>query len=387
MALNVTKSKVARFVVATVAVGVVAMSSASPVSAAKIGDTCKQKDAYKIEKVGTSYIRCEIVKGTSLHSKDPKKAAKFAWTKTTERQYLIANANKETIRIDGSSTVYPLSAVAAKYFENSTKSVKKGDGAKVTVGFSGTGGGFEKFCRGETDISNASRAIKSTEAAICQKAGIAYTEILIANDGLAVVVNKSNTWASCLTMAELKKIWDLNSSVSKWSDVRAGFPDTAIKLFGAGTDSGTFDSFTEMVNGKAKQVRKDGVQTSEDDNVTVAGVSGDTGGMGYFGLSYALENESKVKLVQIEKTAGSGCITPTNATVQAQQYPLSRPLFTYAKNLSISTKPAVGAYIQFWVDNLAQISEDAIFVPLTKPQMVTLMKEMALVAKLPRVKK
>ena len=385
MALNVTKSKVARFVVATVAVGVVAMSSASPVSAAKIGDSCKQKDAYKIEKVGTSYIRCEIVKGTSLHSKDAKKAAKFAWTKTTERQYTIANANKETIRIDGSSTVYPLSAVAAKYFENSTKSVKKGDGAKVTVGFSGTGGGFEKFCRGETDISNASRAIKSTEAAICQAAGIAYTEILIANDGLAVVVNKNNTWASCLTMAEMKKIWNLGSTVTKWSDVRTGFPDTAIKLFGAGTDSGTFDSFTEMVNGKAKQVRKDGVQTSEDDNITVSGVSGDTGSMGYFGLSYALENESAVKLVQIDK--GAGCVTPSNTTVQAQQYPLSRPLFTYVKNASISTKPAVGAYIQFWVDNLAQISEDAIFVPLTKPQMVTLMKEMALVAKLPKVKK
>jgi len=385
MALNVTKSKVARFVVATVAVGVVAMSSASPVSAAKIGDTCKQKDAYKIEKVGTSYIRCEIVKGTSLHSKDPKKAAKFAWTKTTERQYLIANANKETIRIDGSSTVYPLSAVAAKYFENSTKSVKKGDGAKVTVGFSGTGGGFEKFCRGETDISNASRAIKSTEAAICQKAGIEFTEILIANDGLAVVVNKDNTWASCLTMAELKKIWDLNSKVSKWSDVRAGFPDTAIKLFGAGTDSGTFDSFTEMVNGKAKQVRKDGVQTSEDDNVTVAGVSGDKGGMGYFGLSYALENESKVKVVQMDK--GAGCVTPSNATVQAQQYPLSRPLFTYVKNVSISTKPAVSAYLQFWVDNLAQISEDAIFVPLTTEQQKLLAGGVAKIAKLPRVNK
>ncbi len=385
MALNVTKSKVARFVVATVAVGVVAMSSASPVSAAKIGDTCKQKDAYKIEKVGTSYIRCEIVKGTSLHSKDPKKAAKFAWTKTTERQYLIANANKETVRVDGSSTVYPLSAVAAKYFENSTKSVKKGDGAKVVVGFSGTGGGFEKFCRGETDISNASRAIKSTEAAICQKAGIEFTEILIANDGLAVVVNKSNTWASCLTMAEMKKIWNLDSKVTKWSDVRAGFPDTAIKLFGAGTDSGTFDSFTEMVNGKAKQVRKDGVQTSEDDNVTVAGVSGDTGGMGYFGLSYALENESKVKLVQMDK--GTGCVTPSNETVQAQQYPLSRPLFTYVKNLSISTKPAVSAYIQFWVDNLAQISEDAIFVPLTKEQQKLLAGGVANIAKLPRVKK
>ena len=385
MALNVTKSKVARFVVATVAVGVVAMSSASPVSAAKIGDSCKQKDAYKIEKVGTSYIRCEIVKGTSLHSKDPKKAAKFAWTKTTERQYAIANANKETIRIDGSSTVYPLSAVAAKYFENSTKSVKKGDGAKVVVGFSGTGGGFEKFCRGETDISNASRAIKSTEKALCDKAGIAMTEILIANDGLAVVVNKSNTWASCLTMAELKKIWNLDSKVTKWSDVRTGFPDTSIKLFGAGTDSGTFDSFTEMVNGKAKQVRKDGVQTSEDDNVTVAGVNGDSGAMGYFGLSYAIENESKVKLVQLDK--GVGCVTPSNETVQAQQYPLSRPLFTYVKNESIATKPAVSAYIQFWVDNLAQISEDAIFVPLTKEQQKLLSGGVAKIAKLPRVTK
>jgi phosphate transport system substrate-binding protein len=385
MTFNVSKSKVARFIVTTLAVGVVAVSSASPVSAAKIGDTCKQKDAYKIEKVGTSYIRCEIVKGTSIHSKDKKKAAKFAWTKTTERQFLIANANNETVRIDGSSTVYPLSAVAAKYFENSAKSVKKGEAAKVTVGFSGTGGGFEKFCRGETDISNASRAIKSTEAAVCKTAGIEFTEILIANDGLAVVVNKDNTWASCLTMTELKKIWNLGSTVTKWSDVRAGFPDTAIKMFGAGTDSGTFDSFTEMVNGKAKQVRKDGVQTSEDDNVTVAGVSGDKGSMGYFGLSYALENESKVKLVQIDK--GAGCVTPTNETVQGQTYPLSRPLFTYVKNLSISTKPAVGAYIQFWVDNLKQISEDAIFVPLTNKQMTTLMKEMVAVAKLPRVKK
>lgn len=385
MTFNVAKTKVARFVVSTLAVGVVALASASPANAAKVGDSCKLKDAYKIEKVGTSYIRCEIVKGTSLHTKDPKKTAKFKWTKTTERQYIIANANKETVRVDGSSTVYPLSAVAAKYFENATKSVKKGDAAKVTVGFSGTGGGFEKFCRGETDISNASRPISAKEIAACAAGGIAYTEILIANDGLAVVVNKDNTWASCLTMAELKKIWNLGSTVTKWSDVRTGFPDTPIKLFGAGTDSGTFDSFTEMVNGKSKVVRKDGVQTSEDDNVTVAGVNGDKGGMGYFGLSYAIENESKVKLVQIDK--GAGCITPTDATVQGGTYALGRPLFTYVKNLSISTKPAVGAYVQFWVDNLKQISADAIFVPLTNKQMTTLAKEMVTIARLPRVKK
>jgi phosphate transport system substrate-binding protein len=384
MTFKVSKSKVARFLVASVAVSAVGLSSANVASAAKLGDTCKQKDAYKIEKVGTTYIRCEIVPGTSLHSKDKKKAAKFAWKATTARQFVLANANNETIRIDGSSTVYPLSAVAAKYFETSSKSVKKSKGAKVTVGFSGTGGGFEKFCRDETDISNASRAIKSTEKAVCDKAGIAFTEILIANDGLAVVVNKSNDWLTCITMAELKKIWDLNSKVSKWSDVRAGFPDTSIKLFGAGTDSGTFDSFTEMVTGKAKQVRKDGVQTSEDDNVTVAGVSGDKGAMGYFGLSYAIENESKVKLVPIDK--GAGCVTPTVTTVQNQTYPLARPLFTYVKNASISTKPAVGAYVSFWVDNLKQISADAIFVPLTNAQQKTLAKNVASLAKVPRVK-
>ena len=385
MTFKVSKSKVARFLVASVAVSAVGLSTASVASAAKLGDSCKQKDAYKIEKVETKYIRCEIVPGTSLHSKDKKKAAKFAWKATTARQFVLANANNETIRIDGSSTVYPLSAVAAKYFETSSKSVKKSKGAKVTVGFSGTGGGFEKFCRDETDISNASRAIKSTEKAICDKAGIAYTEILIANDGLAVVVNKSNDWLTCIPMAELKKIWNLDSKVTKWSDVRAGFPDTSVKLFGAGTDSGTFDSFTEMVNGKAKQVRKDGVQTSEDDNVTVAGVSGDKGAMGYFGLSYAIENESKVKLVPIDK--GAGCVTPNNATVQAQTYPLGRPLFTYVKNASITTKPAVGAYVSFWVDNLKQISEDAIFVPLTADQMKILAKEMVTIAKVPRVKK
>lgn len=385
MTLNVAKTKVARFVVSTLAVGVVALASASPASAAKIGDSCKLSDAYKIEKVGTSYIRCEIVKGTSLHTSDPKKKAKFRWTRTTERQFIIANANKETIRVDGSSTVYPLSAVAAKYFENSTKSVKKKDAAKVTVGFSGTGGGFEKFCRGETDISNASKKISSSQVAACKAGGVDWTEILIANDGLAVVVNPKNTWASCLTMAELKKIWDLGSTVSKWSDIRAGFPDTSIKLFGAGTDSGTYESFTELVNGKAKQVRKDGVQTSEDDNVTVAGVNGDTGAMGYFGLSYAVENANKVKLVQVDK--GAGCVTPSNTTVQNASYALSRPLFTYVKNASITTKPAVGAYIQFWVDNLKQISEDAIFVPLTNKQMTVLRNDMVKFAKLPRVKK
>lgn len=379
------RSRFARLVVASLAAGLVAVAGASPVSAAKIGDECKSKDLYKIEKLTSSYIRCEIVKGTSIHSSDPKKKAKFKWTTTKESQYILANAEKETIRLDGSSTVYPLAAVAAKYFENSTKSVKKGDGAKVTVGFSGTGGGFEKFCRNETDISNASRAISAKEVAACKATGITYTEVIVANDGLAVVVNKENTWATSLTMKELNAIWKDGSTISNWKEVRTGFPDVALKLFGAGTDSGTFDSFTEFVNGKAKSVRKTGVQTSEDDNVTVKGVASDKGAMGYFGLSYAEENASQVKLVPLDK--GAGVVEPNIATVQNVTYPMARPLYFYVKNASIATKPAVGAFVQFWVDNLAQISEDAIFVPLTTPQIKALQGGVKAIALIPKVKK
>ncbi|MEY3440546.1 MAG: hypothetical protein RLZZ62_1243 [Actinomycetota bacterium] len=374
------RRKFARILVASLTAGLVAVASASPVSAAKVGDSCKSSDLYKIEKVGSTFIRCEIVKGTSIHATDKAKKAKFKWTATKESQYILANAENETIRIDGSSTVYPLAAVAAKYFENSTKSVKKGKGAKVTVGFSGTGGGFEKFCRNETDISNASRAISAKEAAACKATGIDYTEVIVANDGLAVVVNKENTWATSLTMKELNAIWKDGSTITNWKDVRPGFPDVPLKLFGAGTDSGTFDSFTEFVNGKAKSVRKSGVQTSEDDNVTVKGVSSDKGAMGYFGLSYAEENASKVKLVPLDK--GAGPVEPTVATVQNVTYPMARPLYFYVKNASISTKPAVGAFVQFWVDNLAQISEDAIFVPLTNAQIKALQG-----ALIPKVKK
>ena len=379
------RSRFARLIVASLAAGLVAVAGASPVSAAKIGDECKSKDLYKIEKLASSYIRCEIVKGTSIHSSDPKKKAKFKWTATKESQYILANAEKETIRIDGSSTVYPLAAVAAKYFENSTKSVKKGNGAKVTVGFSGTGGGFEKFCRNETDISNASRAISVKEVAACKTTGITYTEVIVANDGLAVVVNKENTWATSLTMKELNAIWKDGSTISNWKEVRTGFPDVALKLFGAGTDSGTFDSFTEFVNGKAKSVRKTGVQTSEDDNVTVKGVASDKGAIGYFGLSYAQENASKVKLVPLDK--GAGAVEPTIATVQNVTYPMARPLYFYVKNASIATKPAVGAFVQFWVDNLAQISEDAIFVPLTAKQIKDLQGGIKNIALIPKVKK
>ena len=376
---------IAKAIVGAVVASGIAVSASSPVSAAKIGDSCKSKDLYKIEKVGNSFIRCEIVPGTSLHAATKAQKARFAWRATTAQQYQLASANNESIRLDGSSTVAPLAAVAAKYFENSSKSVNGKKGVKVTVGISGTGGGFEKFCKGETDMSNASRAIRSTESAACTRTGIDYTEVIIANDGLAVVVNPRNTWAKCLTMAEMKKIWEPNSKVTKWSDVRAGFPDTPIKLFGAGTDSGTFDAFSEFVNGRSGVIRKENVATSENDNVTVQGVSSDQGAMGYFGLSYAIENSKKVTAIQLDK--GAGCVDPTVRTVQNYTYPMARPLYVYVKNASISTKPAVGAFVQFWVDNLRQISADALFVPLTNRQINTQRQEIAAIAKLPRVKK
>jgi phosphate transport system substrate-binding protein len=373
---------------ASVAAGLLAVG-AGTAQAARAGQECKLKDAYAIERVGNTYIRCEIVAGTSLHSKDKNKKAKFAW-KTLPgafgaKQWNLAQAKKETIRIDGSSTVAPLAAVGAKYFESTSRSVNKRDGVKVVVGISGTGGGFQKFCAGETDISNASRAISATERARCQAAGITYTEVPIANDGLAMVINKQNTWAKCLTTDEIRRIWLNNSTVSTWADVRAGFPAEPLRLFGAGTDSGTFDSFGDFAVGGTRNIRREGVQTSEDDNVTVRGVMGARGGLGYFGLSYAIENEKSLTTVEIDK--GQGCVTPSIKTVQDGTYYMSRPLFMYAKNASISTKPAVGAFMTFLVDNVTQISEDALFVPLTRRQITQQKLSIAAIARLPKATK
>ena len=225
-----------------------------------------------------------------------------------------------TIKIDGSSTVAPLSEAAAELFQEENPNVR------VTVGTSGTGGGFEKFCAGETDISDASRPIKDDEEVpICKENGVAYEEVQVANDGLAVVVNPDNDWAECLTVDQLKTIWDKGSKVDNWNEVDPGFPDEELPLFGAGTDSGTFDYFTDAINGEEGRSRSD-YNATEDDNVTVQGVSGENGGLGYFGLSYALENEGRVKTVQVD--GGDGCVTPSTETVQSGEYkPLSRPLF------------------------------------------------------------
>jgi phosphate transport system substrate-binding protein len=264
-----------------------------------------------------------------------------------------------TINIDGSSTVAPLSEAAAELFQ------EQNSGVRVTVGTSGTGGGFEKFCAGETDISDASRAIEADETKACESKGIKYEEVQVANDGLSVVVNNQNTWANCLTVAQLKKIWDKGSKVNNWNQVDSSFPNEPLKLFGAGTDSGTFDYFTNAINGEEGRSRSD-YSATEDDNVTVTGVSGTNGGLGYFGLSYLQENEGKIKGVQVD--GGGGCVAPTVETVQDGSYkPLSRPLFIYPSDKALE-RPEVKAFLEFYVNNYQKIAEDALFVPLTEEQ-------------------
>jgi phosphate transport system substrate-binding protein len=263
------------------------------------------------------------------------------------------------IEADGSSTVGPWTTAAAELFQ------KRNPGVKITVGISGTGGGFERFCRGETDLSNASRPIKNSEHVKCLEAGVRWAVFHVANDGIALVVNRQNTWVDCLTTAELRKIWDSGSKVDNWRDVRQGFPDVPLKLIGAGTDSGTFDYFTEAINGKSKRSRSDYLAT-EDDNVTVQGVSGERGGLGYFGLSYYEENKSRLKLLKVD--GGKGCVAPSVATVQNGTYkPLGRPLFIYAKRESFK-RAELAAFIGFALNNQAQIAKTSRFVSLTETQ-------------------
>ncbi|MPY64611.1 PstS family phosphate ABC transporter substrate-binding protein [Streptomyces spongiae] len=271
-----------------------------------------------------------------------------------------------TIRVDGSSTVAPLTTVAAQLFQGQNPNVR------VTVGTSGTGGGFEKFCAGETDINDASRPIETDEKTDCEDNNIAYAQLQIANDGLSVVVNKDNDWAQCLTVAQLKKIWEPGSKVTNWNQVDSKFPDEKLELFGPGTDSGTFDYFTETINGEEGASRTD-YSPSEDDNVTVQGVSGSKGGMGYFGLSYYEENKDDLKILKIND--GDGCVEPTTETVQNGTYkPLSRPLFIYPKGSSLD-KAEVEGFVDYYVENNADIAEKAQFVPLNSKQESTLNSE------------
>lgn len=264
------------------------------------------------------------------------------------------------IRADGSSTVAPLMSLAAERFRKAEPKVK------ITVGTSGTGGGFERFCRGETDLSNASRPIKAEEVALCKKNGVEHFPLQVANDGLSIAVNKANTWATCLTVDQLKRIWEPNSKVDNWRDVDPRFPDEKLTLFGAGTDSGTFDYFTEAIVGEEGASRSD-YTPSEDDNVAVRGVSGQKGALGYFGLSYLLENTDRVKGVAVD--GGEECVQPSVETVQNGSYkPLSRPLFTYANEDSLAEKPALDPFLTFVLDNANPIAQGAKFVPMTPAQ-------------------
>ena len=260
-----------------------------------------------------------------------------------------------TIEADGSSTVYPLTEAMAEEFGTEHRDVR------VTVGFSGTGGGFKRFCAGETQISNASRPIKDEERAACQQAGVQYEEFQVAIDGLAVVVHPQNSFVQCLTVQELRRIWEPNSQLSSWSQVRAGFPDQPLRLYGAGTNSGTFDYFTEAVVGETGASRSD-YTASEDDNVLVQGVEGDQNALGYFGYAYFTENRTRLRAVGVDN--GQGCVQPTPETVKAGQYaPLSRPLFIYVNRAALA-RPEVSAFVRFYLENAAELVPEVGYVPL-----------------------
>jgi phosphate transport system substrate-binding protein len=266
-----------------------------------------------------------------------------------------------TVAADGSSTVYPITEAVGEEFQ------KANPKTKVTIGISGTGGGFKRFCAGETDISNASRPIKPTEVEACKAGGVEYIELPIAYDGLAIVANPKNDWATCMTVPELKTLWapEAQGKITKWSQVREGWPDKPIRLFGPGVDSGTYDYFTEAVVGKEHSSRGD-FQSSEDDNVLVQGIASDQAALGFFGVAYYKENKAKLKLVGVDDGKaenGAGCITPTMETVENGTYqPLSRPLFIYVKKTA-ADRPEVKAFIQFYLGQAPTLVKEVGYVP------------------------
>jgi phosphate transport system substrate-binding protein len=263
------------------------------------------------------------------------------------------------IRIDGSSTVYPVTEAVAEEYQ------KERGAAKVTVGISGTGGGFKKFTRGEIDISDASRPILAKEMDDAKKNGISYIELPIAFDALTVVIHPQNSWARTMTVEDLKKIWapEAQGKVTKWSDVRSGWPNQPIKLYGPGADSGTFDYFTEAVVGKAKSSRGD-YTASEDDNVLVQGVGGDPNALGYFGMAYYVENKDKLQAVQVVNPQTKQPVGPTPETViQGTYQPLSRPIFIYVNAKSLP-RPEVRKFAQFYIENAPDLTKKVKYVPL-----------------------
>lgn len=269
-----------------------------------------------------------------------------------------------SVSLDGSSTVYPISEAVGEEFQGANPK------ARVTIGIAGTGGGFQRLCAGEIDIADASRAIKPTEAEACKAKGVEYVELPIAYDGLAVVVNAANTWADCITTKELTTLWapDAQKKITRWNQVRPSWPDKEIHLFGAGTDSGTYDYFAEAIVGKDKGTRGD-FQASEDDNVLVQGIAGDPLALGFFGLAYYEENKDKLKLLGIDDgnpDNGAGCVKPTLETVEKGTYqPLSRPLFIYVKKTAAES-PIVEAFVDFYLEQAAALSTEVGYIPFPK---------------------
>ena len=267
-----------------------------------------------------------------------------------------AGADGGRIQIDGSSTVYPVSQAVAEEFM-----LGPGQGVRVTVSQSGTGGGFKRFCAGETEISDASRPIKAAEEALCEENGVEWTAFEVSKDGITVAVNPDNTFVECLTVAELRRIWEPGSQVQMWSDIRSEWPNQELKLYGPGTDSGTFDYFTEAVMGEEDASRQD-YTASEDDNVLVQGVAGDPGALGYFGYAYYAENTGRLKAVAVD--GGSGCVVPTRETIASGEYqPLARPMFIYLKGSALE-RDAVRRFVEYYMSAAAELVPQVGYVPL-----------------------
>jgi phosphate transport system substrate-binding protein len=281
-----------------------------------------------------------------------------------------AYAQQKIVKIDGSSTVFPITEAVAEDFQKAKKQQ-----VKVTVGISGTGGGFKKFCRGETDVSDASRPISAKEMKECADAGIKYVELPVAFDALTVVINPKNTWIKELKVEELKKMWEPSAQgkVTHWNQINPAWPNAPLKLFGPGADSGTFDYFTDAINGKEKSSRGD-FTASEDDNVLVQGVSRDVNAIGYFGLAYYIENKDKLKAAPIVNKGSSKAVSPSLETVMDGSYqPLARPIFIYVSDKAMS-KPEVSEFIEYYLTHATKLVKEVGYVPLGKAHYEQAMK-------------
>ncbi|WP_425499967.1 PstS family phosphate ABC transporter substrate-binding protein [Propionivibrio limicola] len=284
-------------------------------------------------------------------------AAAFALTGVVATSVSYAQA---LVKIDGSSTVYPITEAVAEDFQKAKKNA-----VRVTVGISGTGGGFKKFCRGETDVADASRPITKKEMESCKAAGVEYIEMPVAYDALTVVINPKNDWAKNMTVAELKAIWEpaAQGKITSWKQVNPAWPDRPLKLYGPGADSGTFEYFTEAINGKSKATRGD-FTASEDDNVLVQGVSRDVGGLGYFGFAYYIENKEKLGAVSVVAAPGKPAVAPSlEAVVNGTYQPLARPIFIYV-NAKAAERPEVKEFVEFYMKNGEKLTKEVKYVPL-----------------------